>query len=206
MSLEKTPIGEEEMIQRLHAESMCAAESPFPPGFLPGNPRPAAVLMPLLRKDGQWHILFIRRTIHHKDPHSGQVAFPGGGADPGDTGPDSTALREAQEEIGLAPADVRILGQLRPFDTVTNYRVTPVVGVIPWPYPLKLETREVSRAFTIPLDWLTDKNNRIEQYRTLPEPYKPVQVIYFNPYDGETLWGASARFVTRLIEILHPDG
>ena len=79
--------------------------------FLPKPHRPAAVLVPLLRQNGDWHLLLTRR---HADlpEHSGQVAFPGGRSDPGDTGPEDTALREAQEEIGLAPSDVRILGRL----------------------------------------------------------------------------------------------
>ena len=80
------------------------------------------------------------------------------------------------------------------FITVTSYRVTPIVASIPWPYSLVLEAKEVNRAFTIPLDWLANPNNHEERLRILPAPYQPVKVIYFNTYDGETLWGASARF------------
>lgn len=169
--------------------------------FLPGPPRLAAVLIPFLRKVDGWHVLFTRRNADLPE-HSGQVAFPGGRADPEDAFPEGTALREAHEEIGLDPAEVRILGRLRDFLTITNYRVTPVVGVMPWPYRLHLASQEVSRAFTIPLAWLANPANHEVRRRALPPPYAPVPVIYFHPYDGEVLWGASARFTLALIEIL----
>ena len=166
-------------------------------------PKPAAVLIPLLRNDNLWHLLFIRRTedLHE---HSDQVAFPGGRDEPEDVTPQQTALREAGEEIGLKLDDIRILGQLRDFLTITNYRVTPVVGRIPWPYPLRLAPKEVRRAFTIPLDWLADPENHEERLRALPPPFTPIPVVYFRPYEGEVLWGASARFTLALLEILNP--
>ncbi len=176
-------------------------EVPYPSDLLHGEPRSAAVLIPLLRKEDVWHVLFTRRTDTLPE-HSGQVAFPGGRAEPGDLSAEDTALRETKEEIGLAPVDVQVLGRLNDFITITNYRVTPVVGMIPWPFPLQLEAREVSRVFTIPLDWLADPANREEQIRPLPPPSPPVTVIYFHPYDNEILWGASARFMVTLLKIL----
>lgn len=175
----------------------------YPPLLLQARekPKPAAVLIPLLREDTAWHILFTRRTDDLPE-HSGQVAFPGGRAEPGDTSPEGTALREAWEEIGMQAEDVHILGRLRNYHTITNYLVTPVVGVIPWPYLLQLETREVSRAFTIPLVWLMDPANHEERPRILPEPNPPVTVIYFKLYDGELLWGASAQLTLALIRAL----
>ena len=169
--------------------------------YFPGELRPAAVLIPFLKKDNDWHVLFTRRNDGLAE-HSGQVAFPGGRADPLDASPEQTALREAQEEIGVNPADVQILGRLRQSITITHYLVTPVVGVIPWPYALRLEPNEVSRVFTIPLDWLADPANRIERWRDLPAPLNRVSVIYYNTYDGEVLWGASARFTLNLLETL----
>jgi len=176
-------------------------EVPYASGLLRGEPRSAAVLIPLLRKENVWHVLFTRRTDTLPE-HSGQVAFPGGRAEPGDLNPEDTALREAREEIGLKPTDVQVLGRLNDFITITNYRVTPIVGMIPWPFSLHLEKQEVSRVFTIPLDWLADPANREEQLRPLPPPYPPVTVIYFHPYDNEILWGASARFTVTLLKIL----
>lgn len=196
----------EEIARRLAQSPAGAAQRPyleFPalPQFLSGPPKPAAVLVPLLLSQGSWHILFTRR---HSDlpEHSGQVAFPGGRADPEDASPEQTALREASEEIGLHPQDVRILGRLQDYLTITNYNVTPVVGVIPWPYPLRPAKDEVSRIFTIPLAWLALAENHEERPRLLPPPYAPAQVVYFHPYDGEVLWGASARIALNLIQAL----
>jgi len=177
------------------------SETPFLSQLFNEPPRPAAVLLPLLRRDNHWCLLFTRRNASLPE-HSGQVAFPGGRADPGDGSPEGTALRESEEEIGLHPADVTLLGRLPPFLTITNYLVTPVVGVIPWPYPLRLSEFEVERAFTIPLDWLADPANYEEQPRALPAPFQPVNVIYYHLFDGEILWGASARFTQQFLKTL----
>ncbi|OGO32270.1 MAG: hypothetical protein A2Z16_09835, partial [Chloroflexi bacterium RBG_16_54_18] len=197
---------EAEIMRRLFAayQPGIEPESPgIPPDLLfnPGPSRPAAVLIPMLRQNDGWHLLYTRRNSDLPE-HSGQVAFPGGRSDPDDASPEDTALREAYEEIGLSPKDVRILGRMHDFLTVTNYLVTPVIGVIPWPYPLMLADHEVSRAFTISLAWLADPANQEIYERLLPEPYTPVPVIYYHEYDGEVLWGASARFTVRLIEVL----
>jgi 8-oxo-dGTP pyrophosphatase MutT (NUDIX family) len=119
-----------------------------------------------------------------------------------------TALREAQEEIGLVPNQVRILGQMNSLWTITNYLVTPIVGVIPWPFSIRLEEIEVSRVFTIPLDWLADPEHHEVRYRTIPSPYSQIMqserhpVIYFNPYQEELLWGVSAEIIVSFINIL----
>lgn len=191
----------EATLAKLEGIELSSGSFPYPSELLPDAPRPAAVLIPLLRDHGAWHVLFTRRH-HHLAEHSGQVAFPGGRADPGDASPERTALREAYEEIGVRPGDVRVLGKLEPFRTITNYCVTPVVGVIPWPYPLRLSPVEVSRAFTIPLAWLADPQNFEERRRELPAPFGEASVIYYQPYQGEVLWGASARFTLRLLHVL----
>jgi 8-oxo-dGTP pyrophosphatase MutT (NUDIX family) len=194
-----------EISRRLAHSHVLATDSPYPPGFLITPPRLAAVLIPLINHGNQWHVLFIRRAAGINDPHGGQVAFPGGAKDPDDADLRSTALRETFEEIGLRPDRVNILGQLRDFVTITNYQVTPFVGVIPWPYPIVLARDEVRRVFTIPLDWLSDPQNYEERARMLPPPFNSIRVIYFKPYDGETLWGASARFTTELTDLLSND-
>src|SRR4030042_1362716 len=115
--------------------------------------RPAAVLIPLYQTDGEWHALFTRRT-ETVDSHRGQVSFPGGQIEPGDAGPAEAALRETEEEIGLRSTDVDILGQLSPLLTVPQFLISPIVGIFRWPYPLRVNQREVANAFGVPLLWL----------------------------------------------------
>jgi 8-oxo-dGTP pyrophosphatase MutT (NUDIX family) len=188
-------------LARNRNESGISLEFPYPPGFFSAPPRDAAVLMPLLNIDHCWHLLFTRRNVGLPE-HSGQVAFPGGRADAEDPSLDKTALRETYEEIGILPEDVTILGSLQVYHTITNYLVTPFVGVVKWPYALEINHHEVSRTFTIPLNWLANPANFQERTRILPPPYQPVKVIYFQPYDGEVLWGASARFTLALLNTL----
>jgi 8-oxo-dGTP pyrophosphatase MutT (NUDIX family) len=147
----------------------------------------AAVLIPLIRLKNEWQLVFTRRTevVEH---HKGQVSFPGGGCDLGESTPEQTALREAEEEIGLKPGHVRLLGKLNEVLTITHYRVTPVVGVIPWPYDVKLEPAEVERVFSIPLLWLADPANWEERSVTPAGMPRSFKVIYYKLYEGEVLW------------------
>ncbi|MGB9668998.1 MAG: NUDIX hydrolase, partial [Anaerolineales bacterium] len=108
----------------------------------------------------------------------------------------------AQEEIGLHPQDVTLVGQLTDLLTVTNYRIIPVVGIIPYPYPLEPNPLEVTRIFTIPILWLADKRNYKIEPRNVPPPVGIIQTIYYAPYDGEKLWGASAQIVHNLLALL----
>jgi 8-oxo-dGTP pyrophosphatase MutT (NUDIX family) len=182
--------------------------------LITNNPRPAAVLIPLFqnhssKEDAEgWQVLLTRRTNSVAE-HQGQVAFPGGRADPTDTTPEMTALREAREEIGLDPTKVRILGRMQTLHTISNYIVTPIVGVIPWPFMFQLEETEVSRLFSIPLNWLADPNNHERCNRSIPETLVKIlqkdsfPVIYFHPYKDELLWGVSAEITVRLIDILY---
>jgi 8-oxo-dGTP pyrophosphatase MutT (NUDIX family) len=161
----------------------------------------AAVLFPLVWWKDEWQLVFTRRTetVEH---HKGQVSFPGGGCETGESTPETTALREAKEEIGLEPEDVRLLGRMNDIITITRYRVTPVVGVIPLPYPFRLEPAEVGRVFTIPLLWLADRLNWDEQPITPDGLLRPFPVLKYHPFDGETLWGASARMTQNFLTVL----
>lgn len=159
--------------------------------------RCAAVLVPLAPVDGEWHLLYTRRT-DRVESHKGQVSFPGGACDEGETTPEQTALREAHEEVGILPQDVRVLGRLTNMITITHFRVTPVVGVVPWPYVFRVGSEEVARVFTIPLAWLAEPRNRWE----FPFPERKRALIAYHPYDGELLWGATARMTVDFLNIL----
>lgn len=156
----------------------------------------AAVLVPLVWHDDEWHLLFTRRT-DTVESHKGQVSFPGGACDEGETSPEETALREAEEEIGIQPKDVKVLGRLANLVTITYFRVTPVVGVVRWPAVFRVGQDEVARVFTMPLAWLANPVNRwqfeLPTGRTL---------IAFHPFDGELLWGATARMTVDFLSVL----
>jgi 8-oxo-dGTP pyrophosphatase MutT (NUDIX family) len=164
---------------------------------------PAAVLMPLFQDQGEWQMVFIKRSEHDADRHSSQIAFPGGRAEMGDRHLLDTALREAREEIALQPEDVHLLGQVDMITTVSDYRVTPFVGLIPWPYPLQPDQREVEKVLTIPLGWLADPDHsRTELWGSPESGQRPHPVIFFDPYQDEILWGASARMVCNFLQLL----
>jgi 8-oxo-dGTP pyrophosphatase MutT (NUDIX family) len=175
------------------ADAQAYAELDFPPGSVF---RCAAVLVPLTIIQDEWHLLFTRRT-DIVESHKGQVSFPGGACDDGEESAEATALREAEEEIGLRPADTRILGRLSPMITVSSYEVSPIVAVFPSPYTFKISTIEVARVFTIPLTWLAVRENYWEfTHRDTRS------LIAYHPFDGELLWGATARMTVQLIKTL----
>lgn len=159
--------------------------------------RSAAVLLPLTFFQNEWHILFTRRT-DRVESHKGQVSFPGGASEEGETSAEETALREVHEEIGVLPNDVKVIGRLSNMITISKYRVSPIVGVIPFPYAFKIQNVEVARVFTIPLLWLAERNNYWEF--TLQDRNRTV--IAYHPYDGELLWGATARMTVNFLKTL----
>jgi 8-oxo-dGTP pyrophosphatase MutT (NUDIX family) len=199
-----TPLSEiviHQYLQKLSIEGKMVNPSPDLDLRVNEGYRLAAVLIPLVNASGEWHLLFTRRTETLPD-HKGQVAFPGGAYEPGDENLITTALREAQEEIGINPADVKILGQMDPLVSVSAYQITPFVGTIPWPYRVTPSPAEVSRVFTIPLLWLAEPGNHEEREFFHPRIAGRQNVIYFKPYDGEVLWGISARLTLDLLKTL----
>ena len=172
--------------------------------------REASVLIPLLKQRDEWHVLYIRRTKNINDRHSGQVAFPGGARESGDINAVNTALRETREEIGISEDNISIVDTLPVYETVSFFSVTPVIGLLNWPSTMKLQSSEVARAFTIPLNWLLDESNH-ELRNRKPDAVaeikndaveKPRKVVYFKEYDGELLWGASARITLNFLHAL----
>lgn len=160
---------------------------------------PAAVLVPLIRLQNQWHLVYTLRSVRLHD-HSGQVSFPGGSWEPGDHSLIETALRESQEEIGLNPGSVHVLGCMAQVAMITRFVVTPVVGIVDWPTLLTVNPDEVDRVFSIPLDWLADPEN--QEYRVHTHGGKDFNVLYFKQYDGETVWGATAGMTLDFLRML----
>jgi len=191
---------ETQIIERLNIEITHTFDLPIQMSEI--EYRKASVLIPFVRQDNAWHIVFIRRADSEKDRHSGQVAFVGGKAEAFDESAIDTALRETQEEIGVNPTDVKVLGQLGFHYSVSRFAITPVVATLPWPYDLSLDPAEVSHTFTLPLAWLADENNYKIKNRQPPESNQQVPVVYFNEYEGELLWGATARMMLSLIKTL----
>lgn len=194
-----------EIQRRLHAQNSTTYD--VPPELLGDQHRQAAVLIPFVRVEDSWHILYIRRSQFIGDRHSGQVAFAGGKREPGDPDLVTTALREVEEEIGVTASDINVLGSINHHHTISEFQVTPYVAEMQWPYPLQLDELEVARAFTLPLRWLADDNNYRMEQRVHPDSSRPWPVVYYDYYDGELLWGATARMTLSLIEVLkdNPD-
>jgi 8-oxo-dGTP pyrophosphatase MutT (NUDIX family) len=159
----------------------------------------AAVLVPFFRMDGEWKLLLTHRT-QLVETHKDQVSFPGGAVEAGDGSPEQTALRETSEEIGIGEGQVTVLGRLCELPTV-GYKVTPVVGIVQWPAALTISKAEVSRVFSVPYDWLADQQNWEDKPYRLPNGgYGPV--TFYHEYDGEKIWGITARIIRDLVQTL----
>lgn len=158
-------------------------------------PVPAAVLVGLVHRDEGLTVLLTRRA-RHLQAHAGQISFPGGRIERSDAGPVQAALREADEEIGLSMERVEVLGSLPRYVTVTDYDVTPVVGIVEPPFELKLDAEEVEDAFEVPLSFLMDPRNH--QRRIAMAPAGP-RFVYAMPYhDGARewmIWGVTAAII-----------
>lgn len=163
------------------------------------GPVPAAVLLPLFMKGGEYHLLFTKRTPHLTH-HSGEISFPGGVCDPGDLDYADTARREAWEEVGIAPADVELLGELDDCHSIHNYLVTPVVGVFPENYPLTVNDAEIERLIEVPLSHFAKPEfRRIEYWE-----YKGMKdyPMYFYRYGEDEIWGLTARILKNFLDVL----
>ena len=164
----------------------------------PDNTIQAAVLVPLINRASGITVLFTQRTAHLAD-HAGQISFPGGRVEADDASTDDTALREAEEEIGLPRSTVDILGKLPDYYVPTGFRVIPVVGLIEPPFPVKLDSFEVAEIFEVPLRFFLDPENH-QQHNI---DYKGGRRQYYAmPYQGRFIWGATAGILYNLYQAL----
>ena len=159
--------------------------------------RQAAVLLPLYQSGVGPHLILTKRT-EEVPTHKGQIAFPGGGFEERDGELLATALRETQEEIGLEPGAVEIIGTLDDTVTVTSRHVVrPFVGFVPHPYPYRLDPFEIERLIHLPiLPLLSGAPFREEIWERDGQPV----VVYFYEYDGDTIWGLTARILKQFME------
>lgn len=165
-----------------------------------GEFKKAAVLVPLQETPDGEHVVLTRRA-ETVNAHRGQIAFPGGKIELSDTDAEAAALRESHEEIGLAAADVRVLGQLDPIVSSSGYVVTPFVGLVPSPYDFRLNPAETAALFTVPLSALTAEGClHIEPRLYPPERRDPIYHFYFEDRD---IWGATARIILQLLEVAY---
>jgi len=171
-----------------------------PPVIVPVDQRiPAAVLVPLVDREGGFSVILTQRTSDLK-AHAGQISFPGGRMEPDDLNAEATALREAQEEIGLARTRVEILGRLDPYRTVTGFDVIPVVGALTPPLALKAGPAEVADIFEVPLAFFLNPANHQRHTRTLATG--ATRAYYAMPYGDRYIWGATAGMLLNLYEVL----
>lgn len=166
------------------------------------NLKVSAVLIPIFFKEGEYHILFTKRSAK-VDFHKGQFCFPGGTRDPGDHTLLETALREAKEEIDLDARDVEILGEVDDCPTLSSgYVISPFVAFIPYPYIFTLDSKEVDEILSIPLSVLLDESNLRQDYYPTGDKAVPG---YAYEYEGKIVWGATARIVKQFMDLLRSE-
>lgn len=159
---------------------------------------PAAVLVPVIERPDALTVLLTQRTdhLHH---HPGQISFPGGRVEHGDTDPIMTALRETREEIGLQPERVELLGHLPEYHTGTGFRVMPIVGLVRPPFDLVPDTFEVAEVFEVPLSFLMDPSNRRRESLRINGRMRS---YYALPWRHYHIWGATAGMLVSLANFL----
>jgi len=159
---------------------------------------PAAVLVPLVMQPQELTVLLTQRTAHLA-AHAGQISFPGGSTEAHDRDSIETALRETEEEVGLPRDYVEVIGRLDTYVTSTGFEVTPVVGLVRAPYPMKPDPFEVAEIFEVPLSFILDPQNRKRDSRE----YKGrLRQFFVFPYADRYIWGATAGMLVNLAEVL----
>lgn len=212
---------------RITPEQLRAAFAAMPPGFSPEpdsahaeiteiidepipsevrlrlqiGRRPAAVLIPVMSEEGSpLRLLMTQRTDHLRD-HAGQISFPGGGRKPGESAV-TAALREAEEEIGLAPAAVDVFGEMPLYHTGSGFSVSPLLGFVKHGVSLTPDPGEVAEIFEAPLDFLLDPRNFCQETRFYRGAWRSFLAV---PWSGRYIWGATAGMLAQLSRIIHDE-
>ena len=169
----------------------------FPKQTIPiDSLRPAAVLIPLYQRDGRDSLLFTERTAH-LEHHPGEISFPGGGHDAEDADLSATALRETEEELGIARAQIEIIGRLDDYYSIHGFHVVPFVGTIPMPDNLQHDLFEIAGTFEAPLDDLRDPSiHRVEDWQHLGRTH----LVDFYQFEEHTIWGLTAAILRQFLE------
>jgi len=162
---------------------------------------PAAVLVPIVEREAELTVLLTRRT-DHLDDHAGQIAFPGGRIEASDADAGAAALREAEEETGLPPARVRLIGQLDTYVTRTGFEIVPLVGLVTPPFVIEPDSFEVAEVFEVPLGFFLAPENRQRHSRVFQGKERQ---FYAFPYGDYYVWGATAGMLVNLADVLNPD-
>ncbi|WP_420402264.1 CoA pyrophosphatase [Nisaea sp.] len=165
-----------------------------------GRQRPAAVLIPVVEREGGLTLLFTRRS-DDLPVHPGQISFPGGRAETHDDGPADTALRETEEEIGVHRRHIEVVGQLDLYRTRTGFEITPVVGLLTPPFDMRPEPGEVQEIFEVPLPFFLDRSNHERHSR---EWNNQMRSFYAMPYGDYYIWGATAGMLVNFVDVLLP--
>lgn len=164
-----------------------------------GTLTPAAVLVPVVLRPEMPTIMLTQRTDHLYD-HAGQISFPGGRLDPGDATPEAAALREAEEEVGLSPDCVELIGRLDTYVILrTGFEVVPAVGLVRPPFALRPDPFEVAEIFEVPLAFVLDRANHERHSRVFDGVERSFHVLQF---EGRYIWGATAAMLVNLAEVL----
>ncbi|MFO1349893.1 MAG: CoA pyrophosphatase [Gammaproteobacteria bacterium] len=158
--------------------------------------KPASVLVPLVERASGLTVLLTQRS-EHLPHHAGQISFPGGRAEPNDASPVETALRETEEEIGLERRHVELVGFLDPYQTMTGFLVTPVVGFVTPVFQLNPDPYEVTDIFEVPLEFVLDPRNHERRSRLLKGQERHFYVL---PYRHYYIWGATAAMLVNLAQ------
>jgi 8-oxo-dGTP pyrophosphatase MutT (NUDIX family) len=198
----------EALRRRFGAHEPWLPEFPGDGGAFAGRePAHAAVLVPLVQRGDTLHVLLTRRTDHLRD-HAGQVSFPGGRSEAHDAGAAATALREAEEEVGLPHDRVEVIGEMPAYTTITRFVVTPVVALVQPPFELALDSFEVAEAFEVPLHFLMDPAHHRRHVFTFEGGQRQFLSMPWSGTGGDGrpreyfIWGATAAMLRNLYRFL----